>query len=155
MKYRGQQGAPSMCFWQWQWLQPFHHKRILLCWQFATCMHPLICMIVTLCLPIFTSFSQTSRLCLPQFTSSPPLSSQADDVLYLPPSSYETAFSKKLSQPLLSPSHRIPICRQGDGGEECSVNLHCIIAASLNCDDHVNSLRRPVLPQAFTPIFGQ
>lgn len=66
MKYRGQQGAPSICLWQWQWVQPFHHKLgILSCWQFATCTHPLICMIVTLCLPIFTSSSQNSCFCLP------------------------------------------------------------------------------------------
>lgn len=40
-----------------------------------------------------------------------------------------------------------------DGGEEWSVNLHYIIAASLNCDDHVNSLRRPVTPTSIHADF--
>lgn len=126
-----------------------------------SCMHPLICVIVTLCLPIFTTFF-TGFLPLSSTSHFPFLNLQVRhrsparrmSSTFLPHPTRQ--HFPKSSRSLCSvPPTWIPICRQGDGGEECSVNLHCIIAASLNCDDHVNSLRRPVLPQAFTPIIGQ
>lgn len=163
MKYRGQQGAPSICLWRWQWVQPFHHKLgILSCWQFATCTHPLICMIVTLCLPIFTSSSQNSCFCLPLLifpfwiykfvTALQPGGCPPPSSLILRDSIFQNALAASAQS--LPQDSRLQTGGGGDdGGEEWSVNLHYIIAASLNCDDHVNSLRRPVTPTSIHADF--